>query len=37
MDWFCGSEIPFKWIYSMTLHATWIELDLDLIELNSNY
>jgi hypothetical protein len=45
LSWFCGNWIPFEWKYWMTLHATWIQiqlnvtqyyLDLESIELNSN-
>jgi len=41
---FCENEVPFKWNYWMTLHAIWIQFNINLkiqfylhlIQFNSN-
>jgi hypothetical protein len=37
MIWFCKNQVPFKWKYLMTLHETWISLNLNSIQLKFSW
>ncbi len=34
MNWFCENQVLFIWKYWMTLHATWISINLNSNEKN---